>query len=628
MLLSVCLITRDKASFIPRTINSVKGIADEIILIDLGSKDKTQIIAEEMGVTVYQYKKNCKSSGSLNYARVKAQGKWVLFLEANEELLDDYQQLRTLLRNTKNDGFYLPTIEFDFFKKRKYFMGKDEDKLNLPKLSLRLYRNKNSYKYNKGNYSDITNTILKVDGEASLKVLHLPILRRNIFSMIPEEIRPSSLFYFDIENHDILKKDALFKYIKDGIKEFWNGENNLAIRKFEEAYFFANEKNKSNILENLVLLLLEDKQYQRAEVTVQTALEKYPANVVFLFWQGYIEYIKGNFQIAIKCFKNILNGYAKKKGDKIKHNSYFLLGLSFLATNNKEEAELNLKKVFLNDKDNRLLINSLLEIKELDINILCANFQLDDPVNRKLFFILLECLFFRREYQLLEDIIERQKIIKKEDNHLLYWQGLINLKKEKYNFSLKQFKKIRADFIYFKDVLHFQWILNLLMSGRLESKSIVNQIKLLGDKINWNIIKYFNEIYFYGQDVSFKFDNLLAKIKFYNRALYFLDRLIEYGSSKSIIIMLEIIDSLNITRASNDIGILFYIHGYWEEAYEYLKLSMKQGESIPELNIMGEVCKRLGKNAEEKKWNEKSEYLDPYKEINIHGRKFAPFVEY
>jgi len=144
------------------------------------------------------------------------------------------------------------------------------------------------------------------------------------------------------------------------------------------------------------------------------------------------------------------------------------------------------------------------------------------------------------------------------------------------------------------------------------------------------LINSFNELYFYEKEVFFKFDNLVAKLKFYNRALHFLAYLIEYGTSKAIIIMLEIIDNLKFRRSAGDIGLLFYTHGYWEQAYEYLIKSqaLKDIGSLPELSIMAEVCRKLGKDSEEREWNEKAELLDFYKEINVHCRNYAVFVEY
>lgn len=628
MLLSVCMVTNDKGKTIMRTIKSVRGIADEIILVDRDSMDSTRKIAEELGVKVYRTGRDTSFRESHNLAKEKAGGKWILLLEGDEELLDDLHQLRAVLKNTDSTGFYLPGINIGFAGKMK---SKTDNSYSLPRLSLRLYRNRKEYRYTDDSYESITASILKVNGEATLRILHLPIVKRNIYSLIPEELRPLSLFFFQSGEDEgiILEEDAL-QYLRSGIKSFQQGEISEAIARLEKAYTLAGTANRVLILQNLLLVLLEDKQYKRVEEQLRTGLEDYPDNIIFLFWQGYLEYIKGEYISAINCFKYLLGrlSLSNNLDRKLLNNSYFLLALSLFANNKREEACFYLEKAFLNDKANKLIINLLLEIKGIDIDELFDFFQLDNPANRELLFSLFECLLSRKEYELLQLIYERQNIIRNDENRLLYWKGLSYLKQKKYHMALKHFKMIKPDFPYYQNVLYLQWILNLIMPGRIESKSIVNQIKLLGDRISWTIINYFNEIYFYERGLFFSFDHQVAKLKFYNTALYLLDRLMEYSTGRSIIIMMELINSLGIPGTINDIGFLFYIHGYLEEAYEYLKIANEKGEFPMESSILAEICRKKGYFSEEKKWKEKSEYLDSCPEVKIQCRKFALFVEY
>ncbi len=53
--LSLCLITKDEEKNIAACLESAREIADEIILMDTGSKDSTVEIAAGFGAKIYHY---------------------------------------------------------------------------------------------------------------------------------------------------------------------------------------------------------------------------------------------------------------------------------------------------------------------------------------------------------------------------------------------------------------------------------------------------------------------------------------------------------------------------------------------------------------------------------------------
>ena len=83
--LSVCLITSNEEHNLPRALRSIEGIADEIVIVDCGSQDRTQEIARAHGAKVvvrgwtdFAEQKNCAASA--------ANSDWILSLDADEEL--------------------------------------------------------------------------------------------------------------------------------------------------------------------------------------------------------------------------------------------------------------------------------------------------------------------------------------------------------------------------------------------------------------------------------------------------------------------------------------------------------------------------------------------------------------
>ena len=53
--ISLCMIVRDEEKSLPLCLNSVKNIADQIVIVDTGSIDKTINIAKSFGAEVYNY---------------------------------------------------------------------------------------------------------------------------------------------------------------------------------------------------------------------------------------------------------------------------------------------------------------------------------------------------------------------------------------------------------------------------------------------------------------------------------------------------------------------------------------------------------------------------------------------
>lgn len=83
--LSVVIITFNEEASIGRCIDSVKAVADEIIVLDSYSTDRTAIIARELGATVY-YEKFRGYIGQKNYAMQLATHNYILSLDADEAL--------------------------------------------------------------------------------------------------------------------------------------------------------------------------------------------------------------------------------------------------------------------------------------------------------------------------------------------------------------------------------------------------------------------------------------------------------------------------------------------------------------------------------------------------------------
>jgi glycosyltransferase involved in cell wall biosynthesis len=114
-LLSVAIITLNEEQNLARTLASVQW-ADEIVVVDSGSTDRTVEIARSFGASVIE-RDWPGFAAQKNFAIAQCTGAWILTLDADEELSPELQtQIRTLLPTN-------PTTDAYFLRRRNLFLG-------------------------------------------------------------------------------------------------------------------------------------------------------------------------------------------------------------------------------------------------------------------------------------------------------------------------------------------------------------------------------------------------------------------------------------------------------------------------------------------------------------------------
>lgn len=87
--LSLCMIVKDERANLPGCLDSAAGLADEIIVVDTGSSDGTQDIARSRGARVIQGDWRGDFSLARNLSLSEASGRWILWLDADDRLLEE-----------------------------------------------------------------------------------------------------------------------------------------------------------------------------------------------------------------------------------------------------------------------------------------------------------------------------------------------------------------------------------------------------------------------------------------------------------------------------------------------------------------------------------------------------------
>ncbi len=158
--LSLCMITKNNEESLPACLDALKEVVDEIIIADIGSDDRTIDVAKAKGADVYQIKWENSFSKAKNYCIDHANGRWILFLQANESIPGEYlERMKPLLDNPNAEGYLI-------------YVDHQEEGVVSPVQSLRLLRNRREYRFRFKSFERIPDEHIANIQESHFKIIH------------------------------------------------------------------------------------------------------------------------------------------------------------------------------------------------------------------------------------------------------------------------------------------------------------------------------------------------------------------------------------------------------------------------------------------------------------------------
>lgn len=189
MKLSVCMIVKDEEKMLPRCLASVSW-ADEIIVIDTGSTDRTIEIAQRAGAMVFTQPWSGSFAAARNESLRHASGDWILILDADEGLVPDAEpQIRALMGVDECEGYAV--------RIRNYLGdGRGGDMDASEHYHVRLFRNKPHYQF----YGVIHEQLVSTDPSQPFDAMRYPGLlilhdgyRSDVFEAKGKQARNAAL---------------------------------------------------------------------------------------------------------------------------------------------------------------------------------------------------------------------------------------------------------------------------------------------------------------------------------------------------------------------------------------------------------------------------------------------------
>lgn len=198
--ISVVINTINEEKKIGRSIASVKGFANEIVVVDMMSTDRTVEIAKNLGARVFKHKRIGYVEPARNFAIEKTKYEWVFILDADEEISEGLKVfLKKEIKTPQADYYRIPRKNIIFGKWMKHSGW-------WPDYNIRFFK-KGSVSWNEVIHSIPMTTGLGVDLPASEP---LTIKHRN-YSSVEEYITRMNK-YTTIQARDLNKKGIEFKW--------------------------------------------------------------------------------------------------------------------------------------------------------------------------------------------------------------------------------------------------------------------------------------------------------------------------------------------------------------------------------------------------------------------------------
>ncbi|MFS0688511.1 glycosyltransferase [Sporosarcina sp. 179-K 8C2 HS] len=294
--LSICIIMKNEEKVLERCLDSISGIADEIVIVDTGSNDDSKKIAYRYTDKIFDFKWENDFSKARNYAASKAKGDWIFVIDA-----DEYVD-RTAFRKLKTDLVKNPPIYNIIAFQIVSFVGERGQNTSL-NYHERLYRNDGTITYRRSIHEWLMHKdpAMERRGFIDFELYHSGYMsntrklknktNRNLTILLDNKCKePIDYFYIGNEYRNL---DDLDK----------------AIYFYQKAYKLKPDFDKDWVVKLLLYLSEALHQNDRDNEAMEILLaceEIYPRLVDFKYYKGAIYFKKQLYEKARAVFEDIL----------------------------------------------------------------------------------------------------------------------------------------------------------------------------------------------------------------------------------------------------------------------------------------------------------------------------------
>ncbi|WP_369018112.1 tetratricopeptide repeat protein [Thermatribacter velox] len=354
---SACAIMKNEEQNLPRLLSALNGYVDEVVLVDTGSTDRSVEVARSFGARIYFHKWREDFSAAKNEALERAQGEWILFLDADEAMIpEDLKKLRLILTYTSHEAFMLPIKNFLDPQERTYMLN----------YLVRVFRRRPEIRYQGRIHETVEGSLVEL-GKKAFKLYSIFVYHYGYKNQKKTARKVFSRNY-----------ELLLKEIKENPENLnalsYLGRNCFLKGKFEEAKNYlqrvltiSRDFNFAVLTAHLDLawIAIREGDFEEAFAHLDAVREREPYLPDLYYLLGLAHHKKGEYARALECFEKVFSvDYRKSKSLMVFFrfswgDLYQKMGECYLVAGENEKAKECFEKASGFSEDNPDLLNNL-----------------------------------------------------------------------------------------------------------------------------------------------------------------------------------------------------------------------------------------------------------------------------